>query len=218
MTSSKIFAISKHCNSLSEVREKFSAIQATDDSFFTEWFADLPALTESEKERCDRVKERYLYHRDNGHIGEGLVNQIVIAPLLEMVKFYDPPFRVEAEYPVQIEAEQDEEIYRGRIDTLVIHQTLWVLAIESKGTSFNIEEGMAQALTYMLTSPNKAHPTYGFICNGSSSIFAKVFAGVQAEYAFSDDFSLYRRRKNELHDVLSILKTIAQQCLKGIRS
>jgi hypothetical protein len=145
-------AISKHVNSLQEIETKFSAQQTTSDGFFTEWYEDLPEITELEKERCDRIKERYLYHRHRGHIGEGIVNQIVITPLLEMAKLYDPPFDIESEYPVQIEEteiEEDQEvIYQGKIDTLVIQDSLWVLVIETKGKSFSIEAGMAQALSW----------------------------------------------------------------------
>jgi len=211
-------AISKHINSLLEVEIRFSAQQASSDRFFTEWNENFPELTESERAHCDRIKERYLYHRHHGHINEGLVNQIVIAPLLEMANFYDPPFDIRSEYPVQIElVEPDEDdadvevVYRGRIDTIVISKNLWVLVIESKGTSFNVEEGMAQALTYMLASPNRDRPTYGFISNGGSSIFVKA-TNNPAQYIFSDDFSLYRRQ-NELYGVLSTLKNIAKTIL-----
>jgi hypothetical protein len=207
-------AISKYVNSLLEVEAKFSAQQAISDRFFSEWYEDLPELTQLEKERCDRLKERYLYHRHHGHISEGLINQIAIAPLLEMASFYDPPFDIRAEYPVQIESvefdENEETIYQGRIDTLVIHEKLWVLVIESKGQAFSIESGMAQALTYMLDSPHQSQPTYGFISNGGFSIFMKVMQGEIFQYQFSNDFSLYNRKTNELCSVLQILKKIAQ--------
>ncbi|MFM7600442.1 MAG: hypothetical protein ACKO7R_04470 [Pseudanabaena sp.] len=84
-------AISKYVNSLQEVEAKFSVQQSLRDRFFSEWYEDLPELTEAEKARCDLLKERYLYHRHHGHISEGLVNQIAIAPLLEMASFFDPP-------------------------------------------------------------------------------------------------------------------------------
>jgi hypothetical protein len=207
-------AISKYVNSLLEVETKFSAQQAISDRFFSEWYEDLPELTEVEKERCDLLKERYLYHRHHGHISEGLVNQIAIAPLLEMASFYDPPFDIRAEYPIQLESiefdENEETIYQGRIDTLVIHKKLWVLVIESKGQAFSIESGMAQALTYMLDSPNQSQPTYGFISNGGFSIFLKVMKSEVTQYQFSNDFSLYNRRTNELLSVLKILKNISQ--------
>ena len=207
-------AISKYVNSLLEVETKFSAQQAISDRFFSEWDEDLPELTEVEKDRCNLLKERYLYHRHHGHISEGLVNQIAIAPLLEMAGFYDPPFDIRAEYPVQLESiefeENEETIYQGRIDTLVIHKKLWVLVIESKGQAFNIESGMAQALTYMLDSPNQSQPTYGFISNGGFSIFLKVMKGEVTQYQFSNDFSLYNRRTNELLSVLQILKKISR--------
>ncbi|OYQ68007.1 type I restriction endonuclease subunit R [Pseudanabaena sp. SR411] len=207
-------AISKYVNSLLEVETKFSVQQSLSDRFFSEWDEDLPELTEAEKERCDLLKERYLYHRHHGHISEGLVNQIAIAPLLEMASFYDPPFDIRAEYPVQLESiefdENEETIYQGRIDTLVIYKKLWVLVIESKGQAFSIESGMAQALTYMLDSPNQLQPTYGFISNGGFSIFLKVVKGEVMQYQFSNDFSLYNRRNNELLSVLQILKKISR--------
>lgn len=207
-------AISKYVNSLLEVETKFSVQQSLSDRFFSEWYEDLPELTEAEKERCDLLKERYLYHRHHGHISEGLVNQIAIAPLLEMASFYDPPFDIRAEYPVQLESiefdENEETVYQGRIDTLVIHKKLWVLVIESKGQAFSIESGMAQALTYMLDSPNQSQPTYGFISNGGFSIFLKVVKGEVRQYQFSNDFSLYNRRTNELLSVLQILKKISR--------
>ncbi|WP_434685970.1 type I restriction endonuclease subunit R [Pseudanabaena minima] len=207
-------AISKYVNSLLEVETKFSVQQSLSDRFFSEWYEDLPELTEAEKKRCDLLKERYLYHRHHGHISEGLVNQIAIAPLLEMASFYDPPFDIRAEYPVQLESiefdENEETIYQGRIDTLVIHKKLWVLVIESKGQEFSIESGMAQALTYMLDSPNQSQPTYGFISNGGFSIFLKVVKDEVRQYQFSNDFSLYNRRTNELLSVLQILKKISR--------
>ena len=64
-------AISKYVNSLLEVETKFSAQQAISDRFFRECYEDLPELMELEKERCDRLKERYLYHRHHGHISQG---------------------------------------------------------------------------------------------------------------------------------------------------
>jgi hypothetical protein len=131
-----------------------------------------------------------------------------------MASFYDPPFDIRAEYPIQLESiefdENEETIYQGRIDTLVIHKKLWVLVIESKGQAFSIESGMAQALTYMLDSPNQSQPTYGFISNGGFSIFLKVMKSEVTQYQFSNDFSLYNRRTNELLSVLQILKNISQ--------
>jgi hypothetical protein len=206
-------AITKYVNSLLEVETKFLAQQAINDRFFSEWYEDLPELTDVEKERCDRLKERYLYHRHHGHISEGLVNQIVIAPLLEMAGFYDPPFDIRSEYPVQLESiefdEDAEIVYQGRIDTLVIHKKLWVLVIESKGQAFSIESGMAKALSYILDSPNQSIPTYGFISNGGFSIFLKVEKGEVTQYQFSNDFSLYNRKNNELLSVLQVLKKIS---------
>ena len=69
---------------------------------------------------------------------------------------------------------------------------------------------MAQALTYMLDSPKQSQPTYGFISNGGFSIFLKVVKGEVRQYQFSNNFSLYNRRTNELLSVLQILKKISR--------
>jgi len=50
-------AISKHVNSLLEVETKFLAQQIHSDRFFREWQEDLPELSASEKEHCDRIKD-----------------------------------------------------------------------------------------------------------------------------------------------------------------
>jgi hypothetical protein len=62
----------------------------------------------------------------------------------------------------------------------------------------------------MLDSPNQSQPTYGFISNGGFSIFLKVMKSEVTQYQFSNDFSLYNRRTNELLSVLQILKNISQ--------
>jgi hypothetical protein len=82
-------AISKYVNSLLEVETKFLAQQSISDRFFCEWYEDLPELTEVEKECCNLLKERYLYHRHHGHISEGLVNQIAIAPFFNDFSLYN---------------------------------------------------------------------------------------------------------------------------------
>ncbi|MEP0789959.1 MULTISPECIES: hypothetical protein [Cyanophyceae] len=61
---------------------------------------------------------------------------MVLSPLLELGGFYDYPFTRSAEPTVQISVEDKEEIYRGRIDVLVLQEQLWVLVVESKRTNF----------------------------------------------------------------------------------
>lgn len=172
--------------------------------FFLEWTTQLAKLTDGEQARLDRIKQRYLYHCQYGHLLENAVNFLVISPLLELAGLYDPPFFLRSEVPVQFEvADENDQIYQGRIDALVVQEMLWVVLVESKRTSFTVTTTLPQALTYM-ASKSQSRPTFGLVSNGEHSLFVKL---AQGQYAFSDDFSLNRRR-NELWDVLRILNRL----------
>lgn len=210
-------AITDYIDSLAEVEARFGLSHSADPDFFTEWSADLPPLTSAERQRLDLIKQRYLYHRQYGHLLEGGVNFIVIAPLLELAGFYDSPYRLRSEASIRIEiADEDDTVYQGRIDSLIVQEHLWIVLVEAKRTSFSIDVALPQALAYMAADPdragkaslNESHPTYGLVSNGAYSMFVKLD---QAQYGFSNDFSL-NRQQNELYDVLQILnhlKTLA---------
>lgn len=204
----KTIPIADNITSLDQLEDKFHLAEADDDQFFTEWFEGLPELTDSEKAALDQVKRRYHYHRKDGPLAEGAV-QLVVAKLLELAGFYDPPFKINSEVSIQIAIEDTEEIYRGRIDVLVVQDEFWVQVIESKRTTVAFSVAIPQALTYMMTNPHTDKPTFGMVTNGETFIFIKLVQGEPPQYALSDDFSLYRRR-NELYEVLRVLKRIGQ--------
>jgi hypothetical protein len=196
------FAITEYIDSLAKAEETFGLLQSADPTFFAEWSGQLPELNTSDRIRVDLIKQRYLYHRQYGHMLEGAVNFIVVAPLLEMAGFYDPPFHLRSEASVQLEiAAEEGRIYQGRIDALIVQEHLWVVLVESKRTSFNVEVALPQALAYMATSAHSERPTYGLVSNGAYAMFIKL---QQSQYQFSEDFSLNRRR-NELCNVLQVL-------------
>jgi hypothetical protein len=208
-------AITDYIDSLAEAEARFGLSYSADPGFFTEWSADLPLLTLAEQQRLDLIKQRYLYHRQYGHLLEGGVNFIVIAPLLELAGFYDSPFRLRSEASIRIEiVDEDDTVYQGRIDSLIVQEHLWIVLAEAKRTSFSIDVALPQALAYIAADPvgkaslKENRPTYGLVSNGAYSMFVKLD---QARYSFSDDFSLNRQR-NELYGVLQILnhlKTLA---------
>jgi hypothetical protein len=194
-------AVTDHITSLAEAEALLGISPSRDPAFFSEWTVDLPALMESQQQRLDQIKQRYLYHRQYGHLLENAVNFLVISPILELAGFYDPPFHLRSEVSVKFELEdQDETVYRGWIDALIVQADLWVILVEAKRTSFNMTLALPQALTYLATA-RPSMPRYAWVSNGEYSMFVKLDRG---EYAFSDDFSL-NRRKNELYDVLQIL-------------
>lgn len=202
-------AISEWIESLAEAEARFNLRPANDDQFFSEWHSSLPELSAAEKARLDVIKRRYLYHQRYGALAEATINFIVMSPLLELAGFYDPPFRFRSEVSVKVEVESQDRIYRGRIDGLVLQETLWVVLIESKESSFNTTIAIPQALAYMMSNPNPAKPLFGLVSNGSHFMFLKVSSRTEALYAVSDDFSLYRQQ-NELHNVLRVLKRIKE--------
>lgn len=195
-------AITDYIDSLAEAETRFGLSYRSDRDFFLEWRTDFPLLTTAEQQRLDLIKQRYFYHRQFGHLLEGGVNFIVIAPLLEMAGFYDAPFRLRSEASVRIEiADTEDRVYQGRIDSLVVQENLWIILVEAKRTSFSIDVALPQALAYMAANPASHRPTFGLVSNGAYSMFLKLDF---QQYGFSDDFSL-NRQQNELYNILQVL-------------
>lgn len=191
------------------LEEKFGLTQADDDEFFPEWFDDLPKLSDTEKQHLDRVKLNYLSLIKRRPLAEELVKMVVLSPLLDLAGFYLPPFYVEAETSVEIYAEDEEKIIKGRIDLLLVIQHFWLVAIESRQASFSLISAIPQALACMLSNPQPEQPAYGLVMNGCDFIFLKLNRQGASQYALSDQFTLLKR-ENELYKVLGVLKNISQ--------
>ena len=191
---------------LNEVETKFGIQQTEDERFFREWQANLPEISESEKKSLDQVKADFLY-LNKYPLFEEAVKMVVLSPLLTAAGFYRMPFRITEEVPIQIAVEEAGQIVRGRIDVLVIQEQFWLLVIESKQAGFSLKNGIAQALYYMVATPNPNQSVLGMVTNGSHFIFLKLMLGETKQYALSDEFSLLKRG-NDLYAVLGILKQI----------
>jgi hypothetical protein len=203
------YPISKTITTLAVLKQKFNLSATDNDQFFNEWQQDLPDLTTQEKEILEQIKRRFERHRERSPLAEGVINQLLISPLLTLAGLYDEPFYVTTEASVEIEIEEEEEILRGRIDTLIIAQQLWVLIIESKSTiAFPV--ALPQIMTYMMANPNPQIPVYGLIGNGDEFMFIKMLTQGIPQYDFSNIFSLLLPRRNQLEDILQILKQIAK--------
>ncbi len=201
----QVLAVTDYIDSLAAAEAQFGLSLNDDPLFFTEWLRDLPELSPVEQQRLDLIKQRYLYHRQYGHLLEGTVNFIVIAPLLEIAGFYDPPFHLRSEASIRLELEdENHKVYQGRIDSLILQEQLWIVLVESKRTSFSVEVALPQAIAYMTDNPQSDRATFGLVSNGAYSIFVKLY---QSQYSFSQDFSL-NRRHNELYDVLRVLNRL----------
>ncbi|NEO52021.1 MAG: type I restriction endonuclease subunit R [Okeania sp. SIO3B5] len=203
------YPISKTISTLGDLEQRFKLSPTDNDLFFPEWQQDLPELTAEEKEKLDQIQGRFLRHRKRSPLTEGVINQLLIGPLLALAGLYDEPFYLTTEASVEVEVEDKDEILRGRIDTLVIAQQLWVLLIESKST-IGFSVALPQLMTYMMANPNPERPVYGMIGSGDEFMFVKMLTADVPQYDLSNVFYLLLPRRNQLYDVLSILKQIAK--------
>ncbi len=179
-------------------------------NFFTEWHQNLPALNDEETRYLDQVQREYFDQTRSGQISEGLIKLIVVSPLLHLAGFYRLPFEVRLEESVQVEVAEANEVWRGRIDALVIKDSFWILVIEAKNSALGIDMAIPQALGYMLANPQVEGFTYGLVTNGSSFAFLKLAPSPQPRYEVSEVMLLLPGR-NVLGRVLQVMKRLGQQ-------
>ena len=187
--------------------DRFGIQLVEDEQFFREWQDDLPKITDSDKQLLDKVKAGFLNLIHYPPLLEDVVRMAVLDPILFIGGFYLAPFYVRSEESVELAIEDENVIVKGRIDTVVLKERLWVMVIESKKASFSIEAGLAQILAYMLGNPNP-EPSYGMITTGGSFIFLKLVQGNRPQYGTSKLFAT--RNPGDLYSVLSIFKRLSR--------
>ena len=199
--------------SLERLEQDFLLQRNDDRNFFLEWQQDLPNLTESDRENLQRITELYDRINRRSVVSENIIKMAILSPLLELAGFYSSQFAIADEESIEITTNDGETIYRGRIDILVIQQSLWVLVIESKSSSFSLHKALPQALAYMLASPNSTKTTFGLITNGGEYRFLKLnhpnSPTEPPQYAPSSLFSI-SSPDNHLPTVLQIFRRIAK--------
>ncbi len=201
-------AVTDVITTLNQAEARLNLQRSPGPHFFGEWLEGLPALTTQEEASLDRIKAIYAYQRADGVLAEGTINLLLISPLLYLAGLCDPPFKIRAEVPVKIELTDGDAILQGRIDTLILQQQLWIVVVESKRTTFPCLDAVPQALAYMMATPHPDRPSFGLVTNGDQFIFLKAVKTPTPQYDLSDDFSLFSRRRNELGEVLQILKRL----------
>lgn len=200
----QVLAISEAITTFRQVEEKLGLSLSDDPNFFQEWGGALPALTRESQSRLDAVRKNYLYQISDGALLEETIKLVILSPLLELAGFYSTPYKFRAEVPVEVEAlGKHDKIQRGRIDGLVLLEQLWVVVIESKKTTFDLEMALPQTLAYMAAAPKSELPLYGMVANGSSYLFVKKLSD---RYGVSDLFGMRSSSQNNLYEVLKILK------------
>ncbi|MEB3174838.1 MAG: restriction endonuclease subunit R [Cyanobacteriota bacterium] len=201
---------------IADLETQFNLRYTQDINFFFEWNNTLPALTDIEKERCDRLKTSYLYLLRYPPLLEDTVKMVVLSPLLDLAGFYLPPFHIQSEASIEIIDQEKNVTVKGNLDSLILCESLWVLVIESQKALFSLEAGKAQLLSYLLASPQLPNqPIYGLLTNGSNFAFLKLaYDNDVPIYSLSDEFILHNR-ENGLYKVLQILKYFAQAFSKN---
>ena len=200
--------ITKAITNLNEAHDKFNLSQTADTQFFTEWFEDLPEITDSEKEFLNRLKNRYLYYAADGEITEGTIDRIMVSPLLDLIGLFDLPFKIRGEKFVKVEIDNGDTVLEGFIDAVVVQSQFWVVVIEEKRFNVNVLQALPQTLAYMMANPNSEMPGFGMITTGDDYIFIKLNQQVR-QYALSDKFTaISRDENNNLFRVLRVIKRI----------
>jgi predicted type IV restriction endonuclease len=199
-----VLAITDEIKTLGQVEAKLGISLTENSQFFSEWSVAMPEPSSSDRSRLDQVRRNYLYQSSDGVLLEETVKMVILSPLLELAGFYQAPYKFRAEVSVEISAIGDhDELLRGRIDGLVVQDQLWIVLIEAKKTTFDLEMALPQTLAYMAAAPEHTRPLYGLITNGSSYLFVKLLG---QEYGISDIFATRSPHRNNLHEVLQILK------------
>jgi hypothetical protein len=108
--------------------------------FFCEWQRDLLELTDYDKQLLDKIKEGYFNLLNYPPLLEGMVRQAITDPLLFIGDFYLAPFYVKSEESIDIEVPDKDIIVKGRIDTLVLCDQLWVTTMRSRRNTVRLNK------------------------------------------------------------------------------
>jgi hypothetical protein len=189
---------------LAALAADFGLRRSPDPDFFGEWQAELPELSELDRVAIARVVRYYEALVDRGSVSENLVKMAVVSPLLDLAGFYEPEFAIEDERSVELVAQEGDRVYCGRLDILVLHQSLWLLVIESKSSSFSLQKALPQALAYLLAGESPV--IFGLLTNGSEFRFLKLDR-LQSCYGVSGLFSLLPP-DDQLGKVVQILRRL----------
>lgn len=209
--------ISANSLELGDVKRRFGLQWVQEPDFFSEWQQRFSEVEAAEAQWLDRIKADFLSLTEYPP-HEEIVKMFVLAPLLMLAGLSRPPFVPQAEYLVEIAFEDEESgTIRGKVDLLVLHQQLWAIVVEAKRHQLNVLEGLPQALTYMMKSPNETKPTYGLITNGTEFIFVKLMQEEIPQYGLSRHFSLINPG-NDLYTVLGVLKGLRDRIVSGDRA
>ena len=202
---------------LYEVEEKFGLEETRNPEFFSEWANQPVEISAHDRVCLDRAKADFLSLRKYP-LHEEIVKIVIVAPILAAAGLSRAPFVPAAEKQVEVAIPQmdgcseaaSDEVMRGRIDLLVVHQQLWVTTIETKPTQADVLKALPQVLSYMMAGPDTNQPFFGLLTNGHNFVFVKLCKQrPHPIYALSELFTLIRQ-ENDLYVIVAILQHFKQ--------
>lgn len=195
--------------SLYDLGIDFGLQQSNHPDFFNEWQENLLELSDLEKVLLDRVKQNFTALTARTPISENLVKMTVVSPLLDLADLYRIEYQILDETSIEISAMGENDIvYRGRVDILVVQKQFWLAVIEAKHSKFSLINAIPQCLAYMLANPYGDKPVFGLVTNGGEFRFLKLVHQPTPHYGFSKLCSILDPG-NDLYNVLQILKALA---------
>jgi predicted type IV restriction endonuclease len=194
---------------LGQLKEEFGLQHNQDPKFFPEWTQPSSTISLGEDVILDRIKANFTSLMERPPLFENSVKMVVLAPIIDLLGFYQSPFDLRTEPSIEITTQDEGTTIWGRIDILVLKHQLWLTVIESKRSDFSVTRAIPQTLSYLLANPIPLQPTFGLITNGNEFLFLKATRQPITQYSNSRLFSLINPN-NELHQVLNILKDLRQ--------
>lgn len=151
----------------------------------------LEPLTEFEQQELAEIRDDFRDYLIDGKVLEGQIKLLVIGPLLRLAGFFHSPIKISLEQDIdEIVIEDEDTKITGRFDILAVNKeqptttdvAFWLLVIESKNSSINSFEGLAQLLTYAHQSLEHQKLVWGLTTNGTDYRFVLIRQGNPATY------------------------------------
>jgi hypothetical protein len=203
---------------LRDVQRLLKLQRRLNDSFTS--LLSLQPVTESEQNALAEIRQTFESYYEAGKILEGQIQFLFISPLMWLSGFHYPQIKISLEVGIaDIDIEDAETKIKGRMDILAANRSreeamvtaLWVLLIESKNSSIDASEGLAQLLTYAYTGLTHQDSVWGVTTNGMDYQFVWVQKGEPPTYQLFPKLSLlYPEQSIQL---LQVMKAICQQHL-----
>ncbi|MEM9907382.1 MAG: type I restriction endonuclease [Cyanobacteria bacterium P01_D01_bin.44] len=202
--------------SLSDLRQTFGLVRDRNDPFFQQWLLESDDLSEFEHQALDRLKQNYSNIIETNPLEE-VVKLVVVAPLLDLAGFYQPPFSIRAEASTTLEVSDQAQTFTGKIDVLVVQNKFWVLIVESKQARFDVSSGIPQALSYLLSQSTETQMSvdryrFAMVTNGREVVFLRLLAEPSPTYSQSSVYQVIDVDQ-DLSEILKGLKWIGQYSL-----